>query len=82
LQKVCKVYNVRIMPIISKIIVRVSSGDEARPCPLCAKFQLNNFEEACNHLLQTHKLERLHVGQETEPTDKGPWHNTGAVFGK
>jgi hypothetical protein len=77
-----KVYNVDIMPFASEIIVRVSSGEEALPCPLCPEFKLDNFEEACAHLLQVHKLKCLHVGQETEPADKGPWQNTVAVFGK
>jgi len=68
------------MLIASEIVVRVSSG-EGRPCPLCTGVHLDDFEEACNHLL-SHSLKCLHVGQETESTDKGLWQNTVAVFGK
>jgi hypothetical protein len=73
------------MPTASQIIVRVSSN-EMRQCPLCRNADLDGikgFEAACNHLLQGHKLKRLHVGQETiNDQDGKPWHTTVAVFGK
>ena len=73
------------MPAASQIIMRVSSN-EMRQCPLCRQTDLDgikNFEAACNHLLQTHKLKCLHIGQETtEDRDGKPWQSTVAVFGK
>jgi hypothetical protein len=68
------------MAIASKIIVQVTSS-EGKPCPLCDE-QLMPFERACNHLLQEHHLKCLHIGQQTESSDYGPWHDTVAVFGE
>ncbi len=69
------------MPIAKELIIRISSG-EGRPCPICYDEQLDTFETSCEHLLKVHKLKCLHVGQETEAADLGPWQNTVAVFGK
>jgi hypothetical protein len=65
------------------MIVRVSSS-EIRQCPLCSSSLdgVNKFEEACQHLSETHTLKRLHIGQETSHDDEGrPWNSTVAVFG-
>jgi hypothetical protein len=40
------------------------------------------FNDVCNHLLQEHKLNCLHVGHETRASETGPWHSTMAVFAK
>lgn len=65
-------------------MVRISSN-LGSPCPICKDVQLDGmeqFEEACNHLL-SHGLKCLHVGQETiENIDGKPWQTTVAVFGK
>jgi hypothetical protein len=68
--------------IASKIIARVSS-DESGACPLCDFLLdgIHNFDAACNHLMQEHKLACLHVGQQTSHEDTGLWHCTVAVFG-
>lgn len=68
------------MAITSKKIIQVISG-EGGPCPFCNDVQLQPFEKACNHLMEIYRLKCLHIGQETEMTDYGPWQNTVAVFG-
>ena len=64
------------------MIVRISTN-ENRKCPLCPQplNGVDEFERACNHILQVHESKSLHVGQETHPDDRGnPWHSTVAVF--
>ena len=69
--------------IASQVIARVSS-DVSGGCPLC-NTRLDGtekFADACNHLMQAHKLKCLHVGQETSADADGkPWHSTVAIFG-
>jgi hypothetical protein len=72
------------MPQASEIIITVNSNI-FRGCPLCNSVPLDGskgFDEACNHLLQTHGLKCLHVGQETINDGGKPWETTVAVFGK
>ena len=64
-------------------IIRVSS-DEHRTCPKCNAVKLagdGRFEEACNHLLETHQMKRVHIGQETTLDLNGnPIPRTVAIF--
>ena len=66
------------------MLVHVSTN-EGKPCPFqdCPEsIGRDRFEEGCNHLLNVHNLNCLHVGQETSIDSNGnPRQNTVAVFG-
>lgn len=69
------------MLTIKEFVARVVSGEEWN-CPLCTGIPSMTFVDACNHLLKIHKLKCLHIGQETEGTDRGLFHSTAATFGR
>jgi hypothetical protein len=72
-------------PVAKDLIVYLKTGIGER-CPIAGcNFLLGGekFQQSCNHLLQEHGLNCLHVGQETNRDSNGElWQHTVAVFGK
>lgn len=70
------------MPPVAKELMIYVSTNEGKGCGIdgCDFWLgLERFQESCNHLLQDHGLNCLHVGQQTTPDSNGsPWHSTVA----